>query len=832
MAITASYNRPNDYNVVNFQPYELDYDSVLKEAATKQQYWLQGVAKVQEGWKQVSDLDPLHSQNKKELESFNKSAKEEISKLSKTDLSLSENSNKIKDIISPLYDSNNKTGRTILLDSQLNKFYKSEFAKAESYKSSNKGEQYNDTNLTYLNAKYRDYAKDSELEDSNLENKLRKSWDNKEGYTPYYNYNKEIETITKNCKGNNLSYTDHSNPGYLRQVTDSSVTNLKLQGCLYSSLSDKAKNQIHKEGYVNYLTSSGKNIKGLGQDYIINGVKLLEGKASENLKLFNEIEKNKELLKKATSQEDKDFYTSYLSELNQLSKFNEDNIKSITEDIDNISKNPSLLEEEFDRYTSTLHLNKVINGIASSYATINKTTKDIPDTYYMYINKMNYDNNKWNAEQELTDKRAAVEYARKIELEKLKAQLNPSDSKRKKEEEDIEIPIPSDNEKGDMTEKLESYDYNKFREERNIIKDRLSAAEVKYYSILRNSQLNKYIDNPEGKKEFSDKYNNEYTPEKFKELKNLISGEAGTIKAKENLSSYNQIIEDDLLHKDLYEMVEKNLYKKTVKAFESDIDDYGEIRKYNITNSKGEIIGNYTLSDLLNQRNGITFKQGVNLQSTEFSNVPTFFFNGKQITLPKEHIIKFNNVLKENAKLYSQGLKIYKDTDFLLKEGEEIKLANSLLGSLGLTPKDYDLIGKNKNGIKFSFSGDDEKLLSNSNVEKISDNVYLYKNKTSFNLDSELSNDGFNKEKALITLVTENTEENSMKIIGTPYIDSTGVTLYLVYNNKVKPPSWDIYSGEDSEEVLSGNGALVNNFEGPNAGIKANRAFSKLKNSK
>ncbi len=263
---TSSYLSNNDYNVNAFRPFELDYSSVLQEAATKQSYWLQGVSKIQQGWKAINDLDPLYTQNKETLTKFNESAKEQISKLSKTDLSIADNANQIKDIIKPLYDTTNPMSKSILTDSELNKFYKGEFAKVDQYKIKNKGEEYSQVNEAYLHAKYNDYASGADMNDPNIADHLEEKWKTKTGYVPYYNYQNDIQEGLKNCKDNSRTDTNPTGKGYMETSSYSGRTAEQMSQCISASLSPKALNQIGIEGYVHY----GKNYGALQTDLLDN----------------------------------------------------------------------------------------------------------------------------------------------------------------------------------------------------------------------------------------------------------------------------------------------------------------------------------------------------------------------------------------------------------------------------------------------------------------------------------------------------------------------------------------------------------------------------------
>ena len=68
---TASYQSPNDYNLVkDIHPFEMPYQSMMQEIATKNQYWKVGADRIKSIYDQATDLDPQYSQGKEYLKNF------------------------------------------------------------------------------------------------------------------------------------------------------------------------------------------------------------------------------------------------------------------------------------------------------------------------------------------------------------------------------------------------------------------------------------------------------------------------------------------------------------------------------------------------------------------------------------------------------------------------------------------------------------------------------------------------------------------------------------------------------------------------------------------
>ncbi len=122
---TASYQQPNDYNLVkDIHPFEMPYQSLMQEIATKDQYFKVGADRISSIYQQAANLDPQYTQGKEYLKNFMVDANNNLQKLSKADLSVMDNSQQAATVFKPLFDTSNPFNASLLMDSQLNQHYK------------------------------------------------------------------------------------------------------------------------------------------------------------------------------------------------------------------------------------------------------------------------------------------------------------------------------------------------------------------------------------------------------------------------------------------------------------------------------------------------------------------------------------------------------------------------------------------------------------------------------------------------------------------------------------------------------------------------------------
>ena len=256
---SSSYIRGNDYQVANFQPYELPYQAIMQEFATKRAYWEQGVAKIKQQYQNVVDLNPRFKENKQYLKDFIDKANVELQKVGKTDLSLGDNIQAASNIFKPLYDTNNDFNAKLLEDSETNKHYALQEVASENAK---KNGTWNADNDFYWKSEFKKYKDAADRGDS--ASTIDKYYQNKKSYIPYYDFSKEYDHIMKLCHEDKTSNdTVEGKEGqYISHIDHTGVSFTKAESCL-EMLSGNAKRQIGINAYAKYYN----NREGLVQDY-------------------------------------------------------------------------------------------------------------------------------------------------------------------------------------------------------------------------------------------------------------------------------------------------------------------------------------------------------------------------------------------------------------------------------------------------------------------------------------------------------------------------------------------------------------------------------------
>lgn len=381
MAITT-YLKDNDYKQLDFKPYELNYEAVLKETAVKQQYWLQGVSKVQNAWKAINDLDPINEDNRANLKQFNDETKEQFNKLARTDLSLSENQEQIKNIIKPLYDVSNKTSKSILYDSYTNTFYKDEFEKVESYKTRDKGAFYNVNNDREVKLRAKEYYDLKGYKGEDLADKMEEMYKNKRGYTPYYDYTKTIQTAIDKCPEQASKTTKITSQTY---VTESikQKTFSGLMDCITFAVSQdsKAAQQMAIDGYVKFHDSDGNKNVGALRDFYQND---LRRQVDQTNLAINDLNGQLASLPKNTDPKLIEGYKTMGESLKTQ-------LKNLFSEIE-ASSDLNYVAGKFDELSSSAWMNGVIAKAALSHDYMNvDADQEFHEAYLAGVNYM-YDN--------------------------------------------------------------------------------------------------------------------------------------------------------------------------------------------------------------------------------------------------------------------------------------------------------------------------------------------------------------------------------------------------------------------------------------------------------
>lgn len=867
---TASYLKNNDYSIVNFKPYELDYNSILQEAAMKEQYWLQGVSKLQEGWKQINDLDPLGDENRNNLENFNKSAKEQILKLGKTDLSIQSNADQIKDIIKPLYDQSNPTSKKILLDSEINKFYKSQFQKVEGYKTKDKGIYYNRNNEQYLMDKYADYkdrvngADDKELEG------LYKT---KTGYIPYYNYNKEISEIIKSCHPNKSTTSGLTENGmYFQTTVDNSLDAVKLRGCLSSGLSSEALTQMGIDGYVGY----GKDYNSLGKAYILDLTNTKSALTKSRTDLYLEQEKYKVLLNKAATQEEKDIYTQRLSSLKQDMDYLDLEVGDIDKDINQINSNPDSIKDNYENLAKKIQINKIINSASSYNSYIDRQTTYKDNTFKLLEYKMNQEANMLNQREKFDYMMQKDQQQFEKDKSVLDAALSKYKGKGKNgsstDSEGLDL-IPQEQKNlGEGAIKLTpDENYQNFQNEKNAVAGRVLSKKMNTYNILRNTyitDLNSRKATPGELSSFQKTFPISYSDEAFDQLSTLVQTVGKTApESTKVLNSFNSDVQYDKIELDSYINAEEEIINKyknlpySNKYLSGVLDPNGKPINFKV--SLNDIMRSgkahpYVPGEKINNPAQINNNYGENANKIgrvarpDNNNNYAYVYNGNLIYIPKTQFKEYfqRNIDKKNE--YAKALEIVlpKSYELNVEEAKEINFIEARvifpkLNSEGiLKEQDIVITGKRADGFLFKINNGNHEI-SEANLGKTffktpttdRDGIYLFKypKMEDFGLGKE-------KDELLLTTVKKNIIRYqqympaSKKIgIFDSYIVG-GNTFAMIYDKTDNLNSWKIVSvpetnKEKVESLLNeGNYSLFPNSVNPD-GAQIYPIFNSLKES-
>lgn len=256
----SSYQQPNSYTELDFKPFKLDYSSMLKEVSAKTEYWMQGVSKLQQSYKSIVDLNPQIKANKDNLKSFTDELNKQVGKLSSSEIGVQGVANQIDEMSKPLYDPNNPVSENILYDDLMYKHGISVNKSIQDYKTKDKGIYYAQANEQYAMDSFNEYMKMAQ--DPNADPaKVKELYRNRREYTPYYDYNKEVKELLKDCKPDASASVNPGNKFYIN--TSKGLTPSRVNRCL-DGLSSKAYDQMKIEGSVSY----GKDYNQLQKDYL------------------------------------------------------------------------------------------------------------------------------------------------------------------------------------------------------------------------------------------------------------------------------------------------------------------------------------------------------------------------------------------------------------------------------------------------------------------------------------------------------------------------------------------------------------------------------------
>lgn len=315
---TASLYGNNDYTPLQYRPYELPVNDIMRAFVAKNQFWEQGAARVKSVYENALNLDLTLDQNKKYKEEFLTKAQEEIKKLSSMELDDVEVQKKGMSIFTPLLKD-----KMIAMDDQLTKTRKNIFRQAEEYKTKKlskngiEGEGYSKENLAFALDGFEQFNSETPRDEKTL-TELYKRLGNK-SYTPAYDVTQEYDKILDMCKG---SATEGSSPVkgtlYMNQYSKRGANSSETTLCFERGWSDKAREQLAIKGWALYKNNPEQLYKDYENNQLgflrqtVSGLKgsmdaLKDSKKPEDIKIYEQYKLQYDKESKALKQAEKEF---------------------------------------------------------------------------------------------------------------------------------------------------------------------------------------------------------------------------------------------------------------------------------------------------------------------------------------------------------------------------------------------------------------------------------------------------------------------------------------------------------------------------------------------
>lgn len=260
--MTTSPYQGNDYNALQFRPYELPVNDILKGIVAKNAYWQQGASRVKSRYNDVLGLDLITDVNKEIVNDFTTKAQKEMQKLSAMDLSDADVQRDALNIFSPIFDSSNPISKNILYESNLVGNLNKEEGLAENSRLVDNGANYNA--LSHENINYQKTI----LRQLNRNDAWAVIGNQVETYTPSSNLAKEMIEIKK-------AITERVNtvPGtlgddwYIANKTTKSIPEDVLRTAIDEMGSPALKSQIRAEGRNTFYKKILSDPQGAEQYY-------------------------------------------------------------------------------------------------------------------------------------------------------------------------------------------------------------------------------------------------------------------------------------------------------------------------------------------------------------------------------------------------------------------------------------------------------------------------------------------------------------------------------------------------------------------------------------
>jgi hypothetical protein len=172
-------------------------------------------------------------------DTFLKQAKDNLKNLSALDLSQQQNVKAASSVFDPFVKN-----RAVLGDMAFTAHLDQQESIGESFRLKDGGKEYSEDNMNYLRQQRQAFAND----DISTVNQY---YANRRSFTPYYDWNKEMQDAMKNFKPSSTKI-ERINGMYMVTEKNASYTKEEINKYLSATLSDKAKQQMRIEAAVRY----------------------------------------------------------------------------------------------------------------------------------------------------------------------------------------------------------------------------------------------------------------------------------------------------------------------------------------------------------------------------------------------------------------------------------------------------------------------------------------------------------------------------------------------------------------------------------------------------
>lgn len=372
----GSYQQNNDYSLVkDIRPFDMPYQALMQEISTKDEYFKVGVDRIKSAYEQAVGLDPQYTQGKEYLKDFVSKASTNLEKISKSDISIMDNSQQAINVFKPLFDTTNPFNRKLIMDSQLNQFYKKQQSISDNYRTRDGGKQWNINNDIYFKDAQNKYLQDAQNGDYST---IDSNYQNKKAFTPYYDYKKEITDIQDACKGASTETQEvGSDPGYFVNKSSKGCDPEQLAYAFQTGLSDSAKQQMAIDGYAHYRGQEDVLAKHFTDKLItrpkleLDGLKatvagLQAGTQDNKTKAYIDTLNNRIALKQK-------LYDANLSDFNDMTK-----------------GNPlQYVKNNFDKLAGNVWTMELTNSLGEAFRTDDTKKKFLPNAVEMQTRTIN-----------------------------------------------------------------------------------------------------------------------------------------------------------------------------------------------------------------------------------------------------------------------------------------------------------------------------------------------------------------------------------------------------------------------------------------------------------